>query len=105
MRIALHTRVRASHDYSPAGPRRAAGRLGAMTAMRIVDAHHHLWDLGVRDQDWITGPVLAPLRRDFLLGDYQPVAQAHGVAASVVVQTVTVPGRPPNCSRWPAPAT
>ena len=60
--------------------------------MRIVDAHHHLWDLGVRDQDWITGPALAPLRRDFLLGDYQPVAEAHGVAASVVVQTVTVPG-------------
>ena len=60
--------------------------------MRIVDAHHHLWDLGVRDQDWITGPALAPLRRDFLLGDYQPVAEAHGVAASVVVQTVTMPG-------------
>ncbi len=67
-----------------------------MTAMRIVDAHHHLWDLGVRDQDWITGPVLAPLRRDFLLGDYRPVAQAHGVAASVVVQTVTVPGETPE---------
>jgi L-fuconolactonase len=67
-----------------------------MTAMRIVDAHHHLWDLGVRDQDWITGPALAPLRRDFLLGAYQPVAQAHGVAASVVVQTVTVPGETPE---------
>jgi L-fuconolactonase len=67
-----------------------------MTAMRIVDAHHHVWDLGVRDQDWITGPALAPLRRDFLLGAYQPVAQAHGVAASVVVQTVTVPGETPE---------
>src|SRR6202043_3198188 len=31
-------------------------RQGTVTAMRIVDAHHHLWDLGVRDQDWITGP-------------------------------------------------
>jgi L-fuconolactonase len=67
-----------------------------MTAVRIVDAHHHLWDLGVRDQDWITGPALAPLLRDFLLGDYQPVAEAHGVAASVVVQTVTVPGETPE---------
>jgi L-fuconolactonase len=63
-----------------------------MTAMRIVDAHHHVWDLGVRDQDWVTGPALAPLRRDFLLGDYQSVADANGIAASVVVQTVTVPG-------------
>jgi L-fuconolactonase len=65
-------------------------------AMRIVDAHHHLWDLGVRDQDWITGPALAPLRRDFLLGDYQSVADANGIAASVVVQTVTVPGETPE---------
>jgi L-fuconolactonase len=60
--------------------------------MRVVDAHHHLWDLGVRDQDWITGPALAPLRRDFLLGDYQPLAAQNNVAASIVVQTVTVPG-------------
>jgi L-fuconolactonase len=65
-------------------------------AMRIVDAHHHLWDLGVRDQDWITGPALAPLRRDFLLGDYQSVADVNGTAASLVVQTVTVPGETPE---------
>jgi L-fucono-1,5-lactonase len=64
--------------------------------MRIVDAHHHLWDLGVRDQDWITGAALAPLRRDFLLGDYQPLARQNGVGASVVVQTVTVPGETPE---------
>jgi L-fuconolactonase len=67
-----------------------------VSAMRIVDAHHHLWDLGVRDQDWITGPALAPLRRDFLLGDYQSVADANGIAASIVVQTVTVPGETPE---------
>src|SRR5580692_5512545 len=65
-------------------------------AVRIVDAHHHLWDLRVRDQDWITGPALAPLRRNFLLGDYRPLARASGVAASVVVQTVTVPGETPE---------
>jgi L-fucono-1,5-lactonase len=64
--------------------------------MRIIDAHHHVWDLAVRDQDWINGPALAPLRRDFLLADYQPVAKANGVAASVVVQTVTVPGETPE---------
>ena len=64
--------------------------------MRIVDAHHHLWDLGVRDQDWITGAALAPLRRDFLLDDYQPLAEQNGVGASVVVQTVTVPGETPE---------
>jgi L-fuconolactonase len=64
--------------------------------MRIVDAHHHLWNLGVRDQGWITGPALAPLRRDFLLDEYRPLASASGVTASVVVQTVTVPGETPE---------
>ncbi len=64
--------------------------------MPIVDAHHHLWDLRVRDQDWITGPEMAVLRRDFLLGDYQAEASAHGVRRSVVVQTVTVPGETPE---------
>ena len=64
--------------------------------MRVVDAHHHVWDLGVRDQDWITGPALAPLHRDFLLDDYRRLAGAHGVSASVVVQTVTVPGETPE---------
>jgi L-fuconolactonase len=65
-------------------------------AVRIIDAHHHVWDLGVRDQGWIDGPALAPLRRDFLPGDYQSVANANGVAASIVVQTVTVPGETPE---------
>ena len=64
--------------------------------MRVVDAHHHLWDLDVRDQDWITGLALAPLRRNFLLDDFQPLATASGVAASVVVQTVTGPGETPE---------
>ena len=50
----------------------------------------------MRDQDWITGPALAPLRRDFLLEDYEPLAKAHGISASVVVQTVTVPGETPE---------
>jgi L-fuconolactonase len=62
----------------------------------VIDAHHHLWDLGVRDQDWITGPALAPLRRDFLLADFRPLAEANGVTASIVVQTVTVPGETPE---------
>lgn len=64
--------------------------------MRIVDSHHHLWDLRVRDQDWTAGTALAPLHRSFLLSDYQPLAQAHGVTAAVVVQTVTVPEETPE---------
>ncbi|MGW3245689.1 amidohydrolase family protein [Streptomyces sp. NPDC001070] len=62
----------------------------------IVDAHHHLWDLSVRDQDWISGPRLAPLRRDFSLADLEPEAKAAGVTATVLVQTVTVAEETPE---------
>ncbi|WP_055711226.1 amidohydrolase family protein [Streptomyces torulosus] len=62
----------------------------------MVDAHHHVWDLAVRDQDWITGPELAPLRRDFSLADLEPEARAAGVSATVLVQTVTVAEETPE---------
>jgi L-fuconolactonase len=60
----------------------------------LVDAHHHLWDLGVRPQPWLDGAGLAPLRRNFLLADYE--AAATGVTRSVVVQTVTAPEETPE---------
>lgn len=63
---------------------------------RVVDAHHHVWDLSVRDQDWLTGEELAPLRRDFTLADLEPEARANGVCATVLVQTVTVPEETPE---------
>jgi L-fuconolactonase len=64
--------------------------------VNIVDAHHHVWDLDVRDQDWITGPELAVLRRSFSVADLRPSAQAAGVTATVLVQTVTVAGETPE---------
>ncbi|MFD3730937.1 amidohydrolase family protein [Streptomyces sp. NPDC058632] len=61
-----------------------------------VDAHHHVWDLSVRDQDWITGPRLQSLRRDFTMDDLLPEARAAGVRRTVLVQTVTVPEETPE---------
>jgi L-fuconolactonase len=61
-----------------------------------VDAHHHVWDLSVRDQDWIRGRGLAPLRRNFTLADLAPEAAAAGVDRTVLVQTVTVPEETPE---------
>ncbi|MBD9725357.1 amidohydrolase family protein [Streptomyces sp. ID-01-6.2a] len=61
-----------------------------------VDAHHHVWDLAVRDQDWITGPELAPLRRDFTLHQLESAASVAGVTATVLVQTITVPEETPE---------
>ncbi|QIY75109.1 amidohydrolase [Streptomyces sp. RLB1-33] len=61
-----------------------------------VDAHHHVWDLAVRDQEWIKGPELQPLRRDFGVADLVPQARAAGVDRTVLVQTITVPEETPE---------
>ncbi|MFF4503225.1 amidohydrolase family protein [Streptomyces sp. NPDC001401] len=61
-----------------------------------VDAHHHVWDLSVRDQDWIKGPELSPLRRDFTVADLEPQARATGVDRTILVQTNTVPEETPE---------
>ncbi|MFF4056041.1 amidohydrolase family protein [Streptomyces sp. NPDC001668] len=62
--------------------------------MTVVDAHHHVWDLSVRDQDWIAPG--SPLRRNFSVADLAPEARAAGVHRTVLVQTVTVPEETPE---------
>ncbi|MFB7224985.1 amidohydrolase family protein [Streptomyces sp. NPDC002596] len=64
--------------------------------MTVIDAHHHLSDLGIRDQEWISGSELAPLRRSFMPGDLESEIREAGVAATVLVQTVTVPEETPE---------
>jgi L-fuconolactonase len=70
--------------------------------VRVIDAHHHVWDLRVRDQDWITGPDMAAIRRNFCIDDLRPSAQAAGVVATVVVQTVTTAAETPELLRLAA---
>ncbi|MFD5479677.1 amidohydrolase family protein [Streptomyces hawaiiensis] len=62
--------------------------------MTVVDAHHHVWDLSARDQDWIAEG--SPIRRDFTMKDLVPEARAAGVDRTVLVQTVTVPQETPE---------
>ncbi|WP_086562565.1 amidohydrolase family protein [Streptomyces africanus] len=62
--------------------------------MTVVDAHHHVWDLSVRDQDWIAEG--SPIRRDFTVEDLAPEARAAGVDRTVLVQTVTVAEETPE---------
>ncbi|MFJ9210137.1 amidohydrolase family protein [Streptomyces sp. NPDC102264] len=67
-----------------------------MTPPGVIDAHHHIWDLSVRDQDWITGPAMAPIRRNFTLADLDAESRAAGVSATVLVQTIGVPEETPE---------
>ena len=64
--------------------------------MTIIDAHHHVWDLRVRDQDWIAGPAMAAIRRSFSVDDLRPHAEEAGVTATLLVQTVTVAAETPE---------
>ncbi|MCE7011181.1 amidohydrolase family protein [Kibdelosporangium philippinense] len=57
-----------------------------------VDAHHHLWDLNVRDQDWIDPSWV--IRRDYDLSDLADAAV--GFDRTVLVQTITVPEETPE---------
>ena len=58
--------------------------------MSRVDAHHHIWDLTVREQTWMVGPELDPIRRNFSIDDLAPQAAAAGITAAVLVQTVSL---------------
>jgi len=59
-----------------------------------VDAHHHVWDLTQRDQEWTIG--LPALRRSFSMDDLVPQLKECGVVATVVVQTVNLAEETPE---------
>ncbi|HLL69625.1 MAG TPA: amidohydrolase family protein [Micromonosporaceae bacterium] len=61
-----------------------------------VDAHHHVWDLSVRDQDWIDPTTMAVIRRSFGVADLAGPAQEADVTATVLVQTVAVAAETPE---------
>ncbi len=63
-----------------------------MSGMSRVDAHHHIWDLTVREQTWMVGPALDPIRRNYSIDDLAPRAAAAGVTSTVLVQTVGLVG-------------
>jgi L-fuconolactonase len=71
--------------------------------LRVIDAHHHLWDLSARQHRWLMGgqpwasdDELARLRRSFTLADFATLTAAAGVTGTVVVQTVTEPWETPD---------
>ncbi|MEW1773632.1 amidohydrolase family protein [Streptomyces sp. NPDC086777] len=51
-----------------------------------IDAHHHLWDLAVRDQPWTHG--LPELHRSFAPLHLRPLLERNAVDTAVVVQTM-----------------
>ncbi|WP_189263928.1 amidohydrolase family protein [Streptomyces fuscichromogenes] len=60
---------------------------------RLVDSHHHVWDLDHRPQPWLDEPGHAPIRRTFGPDDLRAAATrtiaGRRLAATVLVQCVT----------------
>ncbi len=59
-----------------------------------IDAHHHLWDLDVRDQEWTAG--LPVLHRTYDVAELRPLLAAAGIERTVLVQTVTIAEETPQ---------
>jgi L-fuconolactonase len=55
--------------------------------MMRIDAHQHFWRLADRGGAW-PPPSLAAIYRDFLPQQLQPLLQQHGVASTVLVQSM-----------------
>jgi L-fuconolactonase len=55
---------------------------------RIIDAHHHLWDLADGVPDWLDTDETRAIARPFDVPDLAEVTRATGVEATVLVQTV-----------------
>ncbi len=53
--------------------------------MHRIDSHQHYWALARGDYGWLT-PALAPIYRDFGPADLQPLLDAHGIGATILVQ-------------------
>ena len=54
-----------------------------------IDSHHHVWDLSVREQGWMVGEALNPIKKNFSINDLRQAITGCGIEKTVVVQTVT----------------
>jgi predicted TIM-barrel fold metal-dependent hydrolase len=76
-------------------------------ALRIVDAHHHLWDRDALPYPWLAQPVsdsmvgdTTPLCRNYPVEDYMADAAGFDLAASVHVQAEVAHDRAVDETRW-----
>lgn len=53
-----------------------------------IDSHHHVWDLNLREQGWMVGEDLDPIRKGFFISDLREQSAGTGVEKTVLVQTV-----------------
>jgi predicted TIM-barrel fold metal-dependent hydrolase len=75
--------------------------------MKIVDPHHHLWDLQSNYYPWLTDHITtrvcgdyAVIRHDYLISDFRRDIDGLEVVASVHIQAEHDPRDPVRETRW-----
>ena len=75
--------------------------------MRIVDAHHHLWDLGACRYPWLMAKGVtrffgdpAPIQKNYLVADLRADAADYELVASVHVQVGVADGDEVRETAW-----
>lgn len=78
-----------------------------MNKRRIVDAHHHLWDLHACHYPWLMARGVkrffgdpTPIQRDYQVADFRTDASDYELLASVHVQVGVVAGDELKETRW-----
>ena len=76
-------------------------------ARKIVDAHHHLWDLEACDYPWLMAKGVkrffgdpAPIQKNYLVKDLRRDAQQFELDASVHIQVGVAPGSEVRETKW-----
>jgi L-fuconolactonase len=54
-----------------------------------IDSHHHLWDLSIRPQDWMTGDNMDSVRRNFDVSDLKTAIAGTGIEKTILVHATT----------------
>ena len=74
---------------------------------RIVDAHHHLWDLSACHYPWLMARGVTrffgdptPIQQDYVVADLREDASDYDLAASVHVQVGVAPGDELQETAW-----
>lgn len=79
-----------------------------MSEVPIIDAHHHVWDIGHNYHPWLRDEPMIPfrygsyaaLRRNYLPADYRADTKRFDIRATVYVEAEWDPNDPIGETRW-----
>jgi predicted TIM-barrel fold metal-dependent hydrolase len=80
----------------------------AVSGLPIIDAHHHIWDVGRNYHPWLRDEPMIPfrygnysaLRHNYMPADYRADAKRFDIRGTVYVETEWDPRDPVGETRW-----